>query len=379
MKNTISAKQLQSVVSLFLFGSSLLTGASAIAKQDTWFCIICGFLLSIFLVWVHTGILNLYPGRDYYGNVLSVFGKVVGRVVLVIYSLYALHLGGEVLRTFAEFIHLVNMTETPLISISAIVVAVMVYVLKSRVYVLARVCKFVLPLIFVSVALTVALSIKDMDFKNIQPMLRTGADNIFPGMALFFTLPFGEIVACAPIFGELDRKQRVFPVFLKGAFSGFLVILVANLRNLLVLGYSAQIYPFASYESVSVIAYGEFFTRIEALIGINLLLAGFVKVCVLIFSAASGLAKLFDLEDYIPLVAPCGFLVLTVSLTVHTDMSELYGWMKYNPVYSVLPQIILPVLTLVVGVIRKKAKGKKAGKRPVPKKESDAGSAVPQS
>lgn len=369
---------MRAVVSLFLFGSSVVTGASTSSGQDTWFCIISGFLLSIPLMLVQAGILDLYPGRNYYDNVLEVYGKIGGRVVVLILSLYALLLGGLVLRVYSEFIRIVNLTATPLPAVIAFILGVSVYLLENRVFVLARIAKFVLPIIAVSISITVLLSFKDMDFGNIQPMLHSGFSKISQGTLLSLTLPFGEIVACAPVFEGLERRQKVFPVFLRGALSGFLVMLAANLRNLLVLGYSAQVFPFASYESVSVISYGEFFTRIEVLIGINLLLAGFVKVCVLIFSTASGFTKIFGLEDYVPLIAPCGLLLFMVTLAVHTNTDEMFGWLKYLPFFSIPFQVILPVLTLVVGVIRKKVKGKGKGKRAPAKKEAKDGQTVPE-
>lgn len=369
---------MRAVVSLFLFGSSVVTGASTSSGQDTWFCIVIGFLLSIPLMLVQAGILDLYPGRNYYDNVLEVYGKIGGRVVVLILSLYALHLGGLVLRVFSEFIRIVNLTGTPLPAIIACILGVSVYLLEKGVFVLARVSKFMLPLVSISVTVTIVLSFKDMDFRNVQPILRSGFSKIFNGTLLSLTLPFGESVVCAPLFEGLERKQNIFPVFLRGMFFGFLILIAANMRDLLVLGYSAQVYPFASYESVSVIAYGEFFTRIEVLIGINLLLAGFIKVCVLIFSAASGFAKIFGLEDYVPLIAPCGLLLFAVTLTVHTNTDEMFGWLKYLPFFSIPFQVILPVLTLVIGVIRKKVKGRGKGKRAPAKKEAKDGQTVPE-
>lgn len=357
--NVISAKQMHAVVSFFLFGSSLITGASTVAKQDTWVCVIFGFLLSIPMMLVHAGILDLYPGRSYYGNIIKIYGRLGGRIVVFLLSLFALYLGGLVLRTFSEFIHVVNMTGTPLVAISAFIIGTAVCVLENRIYTVARISKFVLPIVIVSIFITLGLSIQDIDLDNIKPFLGSGFSNIMQGTTLFLVLPFGEIGACAPVFEGLDRKKKIFPVFLYGAVSGFLTIFVANIRNLLVLGYSAQIYPFASYQSVSVITYGEFFTRIEVLIGINLLLAGFIKVCVLIYSAASGFTKIFGLDDYVPLLAPCGLLVFMITLTVHSNMDEMFDWLKYLPALALPVQVVLPVVTLVVGYARKKLSGKK--------------------
>ena len=371
--NVISAKQMRPMVALYIIGSSLVTGASSAAGQDTWIGMVFGFLLSLPLILVHTAILNLYPGRNYPDAILKIYGKAGGRIVILFYSVYVFHLGGMVLRTFAEFIRTVNMTETPLIAIMAFILIVSVFLMKNRVNVLARVSKFVFPLLVITLILTLILSIKDMDLKNIKPVFGSGFRNIFAGSWFFFAVPFGEVVVCAPLFEGLDRKNRILPVFFKGALYGFLVLFAANLRNILVLGYSTSVFPFASYESVSVISYGEFFTRIEVLIGINLLLAGFIKVCVLIFAVSRGFSKAFDLGDYVPYVVPGGLLILSIALVVHSDTNEMYVWLyKYMPVYSVPFQIVLPILTLIIGTVRKKIAGKKTGKKKPARQGKDA-------
>mgnify|MGYP000989349940 CR=1 FL=1 len=246
-------------------------------------------------------------------------------------------------------------------------------------FVVARVSKFVFPLIAGSISLTALLAIKDMDFTNIQPMLQSSVPDLARGGLVLFSFPFGELTACAPVFRDLDAREKIFPVFLRGGIGGFLLLLVANLRNMLVLGYSSQIFPFASYQTVSVIMYGEFFTRIEVLIGINLLLAGFIKVCVLTFSAASACAELFGMEDYVPFVVPCSMMIFTISIALHANTDEMYGWLDYTIIYSLPFQVFIPVLTLLLGLLQKRGSKRKHTPRPRDRRHSgQPGRAAPQ-
>ena len=346
---------MEATIALFLTGSSLISSGASEAKQDTWIGVILAFALSIPLIWVHSEILKLYPGRNYFGNVLRALGGPVGKAVSLLMLLFIFHLSGLVLRVFAEFIHIVNMTDTPLSAIAVFVSAVGVYVLSNRLYVLTRVSKFAFPLLVVTVGITIVLSLQNMELKNIQPILHSGFGNLTAGTLSSLAVTYGELVICAPMFGELSRKENIFPTFFRGALWGFLILLGADLRNLLVLGYSAGTYAFPSYEAVSTVKLGDFFTRIEALIGINLLLAGFVKSCVMVFTACKGLAEVFGYQDYEPLVAPSTLLILTISELVHNNTEELFGWIRYFTYYSIPFQILIPVLVLIVGRIRKRA------------------------
>ncbi|XOQ43188.1 MAG: Spore germination protein YndE [Clostridium sp.] len=377
-KIEISAKQMEAIVAVFLSSSVLVMRGSSKAEQDSWLCVIAATVAVIPLLWVHTKILELYPGQNYFGNVIRATGKPVGTVLCLLLIFYSLSIGTFVLRIFAEFMHIVNMTETPLIAILVCMTAVMVYTLSNRLYVLARISKFVLPFVLITVIITVLLSYKTMDINNLKPILHTETSKLFDGFLLVFALPYGEIIICMPMFGAMNRKAKIFPTLLKAVLISFLIIFIATERNRLVLGYSDSIYAYPSYETASVISLGGFLTRVEVLIGINLLLSGFIKTGVLLFTVCDGIAKTFHYRDYEPFVAPMGLVFMTGAVLSSSNTVEMFDWLNYLPVYSLPFQIIIPVLVLIVGTLRKKFhKPQKKGKVPV-KHENRSASPNPQ-
>jgi spore germination protein KB len=377
-KIEISAKQMEAIIAVFLSSSVLVMGGSSKVEQDSWLCVIAATVAVIPLLWVHTKILELYPGQNYFGNVIRATGKPVGTVLCLLLIFYSLSIGTFVLRIFAEFMHIVNMTETPLIAILVCMTAVMVYTLSNRLYVLARISKFVLPFVLITVIITVLLSYKTMDINNLKPILHTETSKLFDGFLLVFALPYGEIIICMPMFGAMNRKAKIFPTLLKAVLISFLIIFIATERNRLVLGYSDSIYAYPSYETASVISLGGFLTRVEVLIGINLLLSGFIKTGVLLFTVCDGIAKTFHYRDYEPFVAPMGLVFMTGAVLSSSNTVEMFDWLNYLPVYSLPFQIIIPVLVLIVGTLRKKFhKPQKKGKVPV-KHENRSASPNPQ-
>ena len=333
----------------------------AFDRQDSWFCIICGFLLAFPLFFLYSAVIKLYPGRNYYDNIIKACGGIVGKILVLILSLYALLFGAFILRQETEFIRVVNLTETPLLAILIALTGAAVYLLRTRLYVLARVAKFLLPVVITVSGLTVILSIKDWDFSHLKPFLNTGFFSIAGGSLLILSLPFGEASVCASMFGQLEKKAKPFPIFMKSALLGLMVLLWSNLRDILVLGYSSSIDTFPAYSAVSTVALGEFFTRIEVLIGIDLLLGGLAKVCVMLFCCASGLAKVFSLKDYEPISAGCALLLMTTALFAVTSSQDTLLLMSYIPWLALPVQILVPLAALITGKLRGGGKGK--GKR----------------
>lgn len=356
MKNRITGKQLESTIALFFIGSSLITGAPAAAHQDTWVCLVLAFFLSIPLLWIHSQIIELYPGRNYFENIITACSKPVGKGMCILLILYSFYIAAFVMRIFCRFIQVLNMPETPFIFILLSIVIIEFYVSKKRINVVARISSVMFPLLALTVFLTVILGYDTLDFSNLKPFLQSSFTPMAETTFLFFMLPFGESILCAPLFVALDQTEKVFPVFLKGTLLGFSLLLLANLRNLLTLGYATNIFPFPSYEAVSVIAIGDYFTRIEVIIGFNLLLAGFIKVCVTYFTCCQVVTKLLNFDDYVHLFAPCGLILVTLIMIFSSNTEEMIGFLKYFPFFALPFQVIIPLAVLTMGKIKRRTK-----------------------
>jgi spore germination protein KB len=359
------------LMAVFFFGSAMALGGN-FDFQDSWICIVIGFLLSLLLFHLYAAVIDLYPERNYYDNIIRAcgLGGIPGKILVLILSLYALFTGSLVLREQAEFIHVVNLTQTPLLVIEAALTGTAIFVLRTRMNVLARLAKFLLPILIVISGITVVLSVKDWHFSHLKPFLATGFPGIAGGSLLVLSLPFGEASVCASLFGQLERSAKPFRVFRNGGLIATAVILWSHMRNILILGYSNGLYAFSSYTAVSVVALGEFFTRIEVMIGIVLLFSGLAKICVFLFCCTSGFAKVFGMKDYEPLSAAGGLLVLCLGLFIAKDSQELLKFIPIIPYYSLPIQVLVPLAALIARKLRSggKEKGKLRPKR-VPKSE----------
>ena len=351
-KTKISKQHIQMLIVLFITGSTLITGGLTDAKQNTWLCVVAAYVLSIPLCWMFSSLVKLPKDRDFFSGLIEICGKVPGRILCFLYALNAVHLCGQNARMLAEFIHDVNLNETPLVAILACGTGVAVYAVRNRLYVLTRIAGFALAFVVFSVTMTVVLSYKNMDFTNILPVFHTTPGPLISGTVEYFSLAFGELVFCLPLLSAMDQREAVFPVLTKGALMGFLLLLTVSLRNLFVLGFSNGIVMYPSYAAVSIISIGDFFTRIEVFIGINLLLAGFFKVLVLLFFSCRAFSASLGFPDYEPLAGPCGILVLSVALLIFTNTAEIFSWEKSFAAFSLPLQLFVPAILLIIGKIR---------------------------
>ncbi|RJE47242.1 hypothetical protein A7K50_04535 [Dehalobacter sp. MCB1] len=354
-KNLISTKQAIYILIMFILGNSLMyTGSKA--KQDTWLAVLIALVLFAPMMMVYARIVSLYPGKNLYAIVIDVFGKFLGKAIIFLYVLYAISLGTLLMRNFSEFIHVVAMSETPKIVPLVFLFALSVWMIKSGVETLGRWTRVALPVVLVAVAVTLLISIKSMNFSNLKPVAGTEFNILMESAFTLFSFPFAETVLFTVLFGSVKANSNPYKIYIYGVVISTLIFLAAGFRNTLVLGLSLDTFYFASYAAVSTISLGEFFTRIEVLIGLAFLLDLFVKLCVCIFAASIGISKIVNIKNYKELAIPVGLLMMTLAIILFANILEMYDWLDIYKYFALPFQVILPLIILAGAEIKTRLK-----------------------
>ncbi len=352
--------QILSVFVMFSLGSIVVIAFYPQTKQDSWICALLSGVLFLPLMALYLRIIHLYPGLNLFEIIFTVFGRLFGSVFSLIYFLFAIHLGSMVTNLFSQYIIAVNLEETPKILISSFLVMLCVWSIKNGPESIGRISKMFLPFITLIILLTFIVGLKDMNFDYLKPVLQTDTKSLLNGAFFYLTLSTGEIFFFLTLHSSAGPNVRMPGIFVKGLVFTVFLILIANLRNILLLGSpTALLSSYPSYSAASLLSVGTFFTRIEVLIGINMLLSGFIKICVCLYSASLGLTSLFRIQDQKKLAVPCGLLMIAVAGILNATSASQIQWLKVFPIYSIPFEFIMPVILWIGAEI--KAKMKQAG------------------
>lgn len=345
MKEIISGKQAACILIMYLAGSTVVLGTNISAKQDSWISIILAGVLFIPVMAVYIRIINIYPDKNFYEIIMTVFGKAFGGIIIFLYVFYSVHLGSLVIRNFSEFITVESYPETPQIIFQIFFAVFSAFMVMSGIETIGRWSRFMFPILAVAVAAIFLISLRFMDANNFLPVFGSGLGNIMSGAISTETFPFGETILFLSVLSAVENVKSKKKVIIFGTILAGLIIIVEFLRNLLVLGpVDMGEYYFPSYVSASLISLGDFFSNIEILVGGNFVLAGSVKISVCLFSACIGLKYLTGGNDYKEYAMPCGLLMITLAVIIYKNAGEMVSWIKYYNYYAVMFQIILPVI-----------------------------------
>ncbi|MFB1100497.1 GerAB/ArcD/ProY family transporter [Terribacillus sp. JSM ZJ617] len=353
----INSRQLFVLMLLFQLGSSLILPSGISAAQDAWLAILGGTVAGTVLFLIYYKLHSYYPDipATEYGQ--RIFGTFLGKILGFLYVIYFCYLSARILRDFGEMLVTISYTTTPLFVINLLWMILIVYTVRKGIESLSRVAELLVVLVFLLAATSFILVVfnGDIDMNNLRPVLEKGVAKFLRSILETTFLPFGELVVFAMIFPYLNNIK-------KGKIAGILAVVVAGLIlsvtmfiNISVLGpqlVSRSQFPLLS--TIETIDIAEFLERLDVFFIIGVIIGGFIKISVFFYVAIMGTANLFKIKDSAALVYPVGFIVLLLSISIASSISEhLHEGFRVVPMYLHLPfQIILPFLLLVVAYIR---------------------------
>lgn len=354
----ITSRQAVSTVILFLFGSSLVVGINTSAYQDSWLSLLISLVMIMPVLFIYSRIIKLYPDKDIFDVIIELFGKIAGKIIIILMSFYALHLGALVTRNFSEFFQAVTLEDTPQLAIMIVFCLGVFYLVRSGTNALGRWSVFVLPLVTFMIAFTVVAALPIMDFNYIKPIGGQGFNKIFFESYNSFFFPLGEVVLFLAIMNSKREKgDSPYKIFFCGILIGGFILMLTMLRNLLILGsYNISNSYYPSYLATRIINIGDFFTRIEGTISANFMLAGLTKTSVALFAAAKGTAKLFNIKDYKTIVIPMGLLMIALCDILYTNANEMFLFIEVYNLYAIPFQLIIPITIWITAEIKTRKK-----------------------
>ena len=354
-KEQISESQAYILIITFIIGVSLAVSSYTKAMQNTWLSMLIALILATPMVIIYATILNNNPGKDLFQILEYIFGRVIGKIIGLLYTIHFFHLGAIYIRNITEFVQVSSFPETPQYFTALFIGILAIYILKAGLEVIARVNKFIFPLLIFIISITIIMVIPKANTSHFLPFLENGWSPIIEDVFYKFSFPFGETIVFLAFLSTVKERNKANKIYLKGIYLGGLVLFGVIIRNILVMGFpSLSSSTFPSYDAVSLIDIGTFVRGIEIIIAIVITMAGFIKVSLCLLASCIGVARIFDFSDYKWVSAPLGLLMMSLSFILFDSTMHMIEWDAiYN--YYVFPfQVILPVLILIFGKLKTK-------------------------
>lgn len=352
-KEQITDKEAICILIMFITGSSLIIGIGGEAKNDAWISGIVGIIMAIPMLLIYSRILSLFPGKDLFDILNIIFGKILSKIISLIYIWYAFHLGALVLRNFGEFMNIVAMPETPMLMQILCLGGICIVAVRLGIEIIGRTIVYFIPLLFSIIVVVHLLVIPQLHFQYLKPILGNGIRTILNGSFSTFSLPFAETVIFICIFNSLKTKKSPYKVYFWGLLISGSIIIITTIRNIAVIGNMLDSFYFPSYEAVSMITVGNFLQRIEVSVSAIFIFGAFIKASICLLAACKGIGKMFNLKDYRSIAIQVGLLMIYFSYTIYDNVMEMRYWaFKVYSYYAFPMEVILPLIIWMLAEIK---------------------------
>lgn len=354
-KEQITDKQAIYIVVVFIIGSSLIIGIGGDAKNDAWIAAIVGSIFALPMLLIYSRILSLFEGKDLFDILELTFGKILGKIISIVYIWYSFHLGALVLRNFGEFIDIVAMPETPRLVPILCLGLVCIFAVKLGIEIIGRTTAYFFPILLFIILLVQMLCISHLHFHFLKPVFGDGIIPILKGGFSTFSFPFAETILFIGIFSSLKTSKAPYRAYFWGILIGLVIILLTTIRNITVLGNMVGHFYFPSYAAVSRISIGDFIQRFEVTVGFVFIFSVFIKSSICLLVTCKGICKVLNLENYRSIVIQTGLLMIYFSHILYDNVMEMKYWaFKVYSYYAFPMQVILPIIIWIFAEIKSK-------------------------
>ncbi|MBP1154207.1 MULTISPECIES: endospore germination permease [unclassified Paenibacillus] len=347
----IGVRQFTVLTILFTIGTSILiapSGLSEVAKQDAWIASIVGMGLGLLTIPLYNSLANRFPNMTIAEYSEAILGKWSGKTVFLLYFTFIFLLTAQMLSNLGYFITTQIMPETPIQVVIILFILVTIMAVRLGLEVWTRAAEIFFPWVILLFLLLVAALLPEVKLSKIQPVFEGGLKPVLHAAINFFGLQQNVILLM--VFPYVNQKIKAGSAFLTGTLLGGMFLIIITLLSILVLGEditTRNVYP--SYSLAKRIG------RLEAVMAGLWFISIYFKIIICFYASVIGLAQIFNLKEFRPLLFPLGIIMLVLSLLVYPNLVyiQLFIAKIWTP-YALTFMLFLPLFLLAVAVMRKK-------------------------
>jgi len=358
-KEVISQKQAILLITTFIMGIGVTAGIGGVSKQDVWLAMLISMAASTIIIAVFCRIIKLFPQTDLFNLLDMLFGKIVGRIIALIFTWYAFHVGMVLISTISEFIRIVSLDSTPQCVITLVTGIVIAYAVRCGIEAVGRWVTIFFPVIIViSLSLTL-LAINMYDYDRLKPFLYDGFKPVLQDAFTLISRPFAETVIFLGIAGCFQKSSNPYKIFYYSMLIGGFYLLQVSVRTIILIGTgNTSIQMFPPYVTVRLIKLGDFIQRIELIGAVSIVTSVFTKATAYLFFVSKGVSHLLNMDSYHVISTPVVLLTAAYSLFLFDNAVYVTEWAeKIFPLYALPYQILLPIIIWIAAEIKAR-KGK---------------------
>ncbi|MCX7711177.1 MAG: spore germination protein [Clostridia bacterium] len=347
-KEAVSLATLAIITKVFYTSPFVIVNSLGTAA---WYGTLVSCIVSLLVFLLLYQLMKRFPGDDLQAVFMKVLGKVLGRIVTVLFSVYLLYYAGMNLREFLEIIKAYILPYTPPSYIMITFLSVVALFAFLGLEVLARFSYLGLWIVLITMGLLLTFGSTYYNANYIKPYLGYGIDKTII-YGVLRSAAYQEFILLAFIMGSLQglknfKRAGIGSILLSGG-----VISISLLLYLMMFQYTVGSENLSGLFQISRSIYlSRFFQRVEAIFLFIWVISSVVTVAIAFYISISIYCKALNIGDHRPLILPFSFLTFLVAFFPKNLTETVEFHMLFIRQYSSFVVYGIPVLVLVLSLI----------------------------
>ncbi|WP_458413445.1 GerAB/ArcD/ProY family transporter [Schinkia sp. CFF1] len=363
-KGKISALQMAMVMNPTILATGiLLVPAITVkhAKQDLWLSPIWASFIGFLVLYTSYQLHKLYPKKTIIEFSSDIIGRLPSKIISFFYILFFLHINGIVIREYAEFVTGTFLSQTPIYVVMGSMLLICSFAVYGGLEVIGRVSEIILPVVTLLYILIIIMLLKDLDVKQIFPVMEDGIAPSFLGSVVPQSW-FSEFFLLSFMLPFLNDQKGAVKWGLVAICSVSFVLVSVNLVIYMLFGELTGTFTYPVMVAVRYISIADFLEHLEAIVMAIWVSGTFIKITIFYYVNVLCTAQWLKLTDFRPIVFPMGFILAIIAVWSSPNLQELSIFLSTSaPFYFLFFQVGVPLLLLCIALMRKKLQKKREG------------------
>jgi spore germination protein (amino acid permease) len=333
-----------------------ISPAVEMAEQDAWLSMLLACVLGGAVTYLIVRVGMLHPGRSLAQFSQDLLGSWLGKAVTIPYFTAWFILSGDVLRSFADFIHLVLLDRTPVWVLMIMILGAAIYLTAtSGITGIGRFCEIAGPVTIITLLLSFLLNAGNAKWSNLLPV--TGDASLSEMIrASFAPASFlGEAFVLLVLLSFVSNSRHILGKSMASVWFTGIMLTMATVMVLLVFGPAvAQELRFPYFMLVRSINILNFIQNLDIIVIFIWIFGVFAKVSLYLFVTSYEMAQCLRIKSWKRLIWFSAPVIFIIALRIPNEAAILMLQRLWQTIVIPVCAIAIPLCLWMVTSAKRK-------------------------
>lgn len=355
MKNKLYIYQYGFMLAFCTLSNLFMSGVVAsVQGSSAWIGFLIAIPVGLGINAIGAALFAKNPGKTLHQLNCKAFGKPIGCAASIVYSLYFMMAGVALLSYYSLYTADAIMGGPPAGLFMLIVVLAAVYTARRESEVLGRTAVLIGAFVVLLCVISTIMEFGTGDFRNLLPIDAVPADKLAWTVFAIATVQYGELLAVMLFAKVVEDKKRFFRATLVSVLAGNGLVALFAVGSVFLMGQTTMVNDVGFFMYVHPQEFSQVINMMELLLTTVYFFAIAFRLTISLRATAICTAEALSLPDERRIILPLGAMLVGVAGLFSFSGSVAANFLMFTyPIVAILPQIILPALTLIITSAKK--------------------------